>query len=255
MSTALAVEWMKFRRSTVARLATALVVVATPLFSLGTVGLARAAVVDGPNAEQFAVYRQGTVNEAHMLAAGRILCVVILIAAGFVAAWLFGREYADHTIGSLYALPITLRTMAMAKITIAAAWVVACVVTASTLTVAGSAVVDFGGMTADVWRQAATVVVAASLMGLLGLPFAWVAAATRGYLGAVGAIIGATAVSQILASIGVGRWVPYVAPAIWAGAGGADAAGGILTVHLLWSLLIAILGASAAIRAIDRPLD
>jgi hypothetical protein len=44
-------------------------------------------------------------------------------------------------------------------------------------------------------------------------------------------------------------------PCHLAGAAGADAAGGILTVHLLWSLLIAVLGASAAIRAIDRPLD
>ena len=253
--TALAVEWMKFRRSIVARLATGLVVIATPVFSLGTVWLARAAVLDGPNAAQFAVYRQGTVSEAQLLAAGRIMCVAILIASGFVAAWLVGREYADHTIGSLYALPVTLRAVAMAKITVTTVWVIACATTATALTVVASAVTDMGGMTAIVWRQAATVVVATILMGLLGLPFAWVAVATRSYLGAVGAIIGVTAVSQILASLGMGRWVPYVAPAIWAGAAGPDAARDVGTVHLLLSLAAAVLGAAATIRAFDRPLD
>ena len=253
--TALAVEWMKFRRSMVARLATGLVVLATPFFSLGTVWLARAAVLDGPNAAQFAVYRQGTASEAQLLAAGRIMCVAILIAAGFVAAWLFGREYADHTIGSLYALPVTLRSVALAKVTITAAWAIACAVTATALTVVASAVTDPGGMTAVVWRQAATVVVATVLMGLLGLPFAWVAVTTRSYLGAVGAIIGVTAVSQILASLGVGRWVPFVAPAIWAGAAGPDAARDIGPVHLLLSLAAAVLGAAAVVRAFDRPLD
>jgi len=254
VSAALVVEWMKFRRSMVARLATPLVVITAPLFSFGAVWMARTEGLDGPSAERFAVYRAGTLTEARMLAAGQILCVVALIAAGFVVSWLFGREYSDHTVGSLYALPVTLRSVATAKIAIAAGWVVVCVTTAIGLTVAACAVSVSGGLTSDVWRQVVTVAVAANVMGLLGLTFAYVAAATRGYLGAVGSIIGVTAVSQILASIGLGRWVPYVAPAMWAGAGGAEAAKGILAIHLLWSVAFVVLGAFAAIRTFDRPL-
>jgi len=255
VSAALVVEWMKFRRSMVARLATPLVVIAPPAFSFGAVWMARTEGLDGPSAERFALYREGTLTEARMLAAGQILCVVALIAAGFVVSWLFGREYSDHTVGSLYALPVTLRSVAMAKITIAAGWVVACVTTAIGLTVAACAFSVPGGFTSDVWRQVLTVAVAANLMGLLGLPFAYVAASTRGYLGAVGSIIGVTAVSQILASIGVGRWVPYVAPAMWAGAGGAEAAHEILGIHLLWSVAFVVLGVFAALGAFNRPLD
>jgi len=255
VSAALVIEWMKFRRSMVARLATPLLVIAPPAFSLGAVWMARTANLDGPSAERFAIYREGTVTEARMLAAGQILCVVALIAAGFVVSWLFGREYSDHTIGSLYALPVTLRSVATAKITVAALWVVACVTTALGLTVAASVLSIPGGLTTNAWRQVATVAVAANLMGLLGLTFAWVAAATRGYLGAVGSIIGVTAVSQILASIGVGGWVPYVAPAMWAGAGGAEAAHEILAVHLLGSAAFIVLGAFAAVGSFDRPLD
>ena len=254
MTVALAVEWMKFRRSIVARLATGLAVFAPPVFALGAVGMARSATLDGPNAERFAVYQEGTVNEAQMLAAAQILCVVMLIASGFVASWMFGREYADRSIGSLYGLPVTLRITAAAKLTIAVAWVVACVTAAGTLVVAGSVLTEPGGINAEVWRQVATLMAAAVLMGLLGLPFAWVAVVTRGYLGAVGAVIGATAVSQILASLGVGRWVPYVAPALWAGAGGSEPALAISPVHLLWSLVAAAVGAAAAVRATDRPL-
>lgn len=51
-----------------------------------------------------------------------------------------------------------------------------------------------------------------------------------------------TAISQILAPIGVGQSVPLVAPALWAGADGADAALDIAPVHLPWSLIAAALG-------------
>ena len=54
--------------------------------------------------------------------------------------------------------------------------------------------------------------------------------------------------------VGVAPWVPFVAPAIWAGAGGTDGASAVGAVHLVWSLAVAILGAGAAVWAIERLL-
>lgn len=252
MRTALSIEWVKFRRSMVGKLATALAVFATPLFSLGMVAVARSGSFKGPNAEKFAPLREGTLNQAHVQTAGRILPVVTVIASGFVAAWLFGREYSDRTIGAMFALPISLRGIGLAKVLIAAIWSTLCVVTSTSLTVAGSALLDHNGMSAEVWHQTGVVLGGSIIMGLLGLPFGWVAVATRGYLGGVGAIIGVTAISQILASLGVGPWVPYVGPALWAGAGGSDAASGIGPLHLASAVLAAGVGAAAAISRISR---
>lgn len=249
MNTALALTWATFSRSLTARIATALVAVIAPAFAIGGVALARSGAITGPSAVKFAPFATGTFAEASSLLLGQILTVVMVLAAGFVAAWLFGREWADKTIGSLFSLPVSRTAVAWAKVGIASAWVLTCVtfaVGASTVAVAAA---DASHLDASAWRALGLDWAAGTMMGLLGIPFGWLAIVTRGYLGALGGIIGVTAVSQILAGLGVGRWVPYVAPALWAGAGGDQASAGIGVVHLAWALAFAGLGAWAAVRA------
>jgi ABC-type transport system involved in multi-copper enzyme maturation permease subunit len=249
MSTALALTWATFSRSLTARIATALVAVFAPAFAIGGVALARSGAVTGPSAVKFEPFAVGTFGNASSLLLGQILTVVMVLATGFVAAWLFGREWADKTIGSLFALPISRTSIAWAKVAVAAGWVLACVTFAVGVATIAIAVATDGGIDASVWRALGLDWVAGTIMGLLGIPFGWVAVVTRGYLGALGGIIGVTAVSQILAGIGVGRWVPYVAPAVWAGAGGDEASAGVGAVHLAWALAFAAVGVWAAVRA------
>ena len=252
MNTALALTWATFSRSLTARIATALVAVIAPAFAIGGVALARSGAITGPSAVKFAPFATGTFAGASSLLLGQILTVVMVLAAGFVAAWLFGREWADKTIGSLFSLPVSRTAIAWAKVAIASAWVIACVtlaVGAATLAVAAA---DASHLDAATWRSLGLDWAAGTMMGLLGIPFGLLAIVTRGYLGALGGIIGVTAVSQILASLGVGRWVPYVAPALWAGAGGDQASSGVGAAHLLWALAFAGLGAWAAVRAFAR---
>lgn len=249
MSTALALTWATFSRSLTARIATALVVLAAPLFAIGGVALARSGAVTGPSAVKFEPFAVGTFGGASSLLLGQILTVVMVLAAGFGAAWLFGREWADRTIGSLFSLPVSRTSIARAKVAVTAAWVIACVTVAVGTATIAIAVADSSQLDASTWRTLGVDWIAGTMMGLLGIPFGWVAIVTRGYLGALGGIIGVTAVSQILAGLGMGRWVPYVAPAVWAGAGGDDASASIGVVHLTWALAFAGLGAWAAVRA------
>lgn len=249
MKTALALTWATFSRSTTARIATLLVVVIAPVAALGMVVLARSGRITGPSAVKFAPFTVGTYAEASSLIIGQILTVVMVLAAGFVVAWLFGREWADKTLGSLFALPISRSRIAVAKVVMAGAWVVACVTVAIGVTAAGIAIEGSASLDTSAWHALGLDWVAGVLMGLLGIPFGWLAVVTRGYLGALGGIIGVTAASQILASLGLGRWVPYVIPAVWAGAGGADASSKIGAPHLVWALAFAALGGWAAVRA------
>lgn len=252
MNTALALTWATFSRSATARITTLLMVVVAPVAAIGMVALARSGAVTGPSAAKFAPFAVGTYAEASSLLIGQILTVVMLLAAGFAVAWLFGREWADKTLGSLFASPVSRSQLALAKVALAGAWVLACVTVAIVVTAAGIAVASGAGLNAGTWRALRLDWAAAVIMGLLGIPFGWLAVVTRGYLGALGGIIGVTAVSQILASLGVGRWVPYVAPAVWAGAGGDHASSDIGAPHLLWALAFAALGAWAAVRAFAR---
>lgn len=252
MITALDLTWSTFSRSVTARIATALVAIFAPAFAIGGVALARSGAVTGPSAIKFAPFAAGSFAEASALILGQILPVVMVLAAGFVAAWLFGREWSDKTIGSLFSLPVSRTAIAWAKVAITSAWVLACVTFAVGAATVAVAVADASHLDAATWRALGLDWAAGTMMGLLGIPFGWLAIVTRGYLGALGGIIGVTAVSQILASLGVGRWVPYVAPAVWAGAGGNQASSGIGAVHLLWALAFAGFGAWAAVRAFAR---
>lgn len=252
MSTSLALTWATFSRSLTARIATALVALFAPALTVGGVTLARSGAVTGPSAVKFAPFATGTFAEASTLLLGQILTVVMVLAAGFVAAWLFGREWADKTIGSLFALPVSRTSIAWAKVAIVSAWVLACVTVAVGATTLAIGAADASHLDAAAWRALGLDWAAGTMMGLLGIPFGWVAVVTRGYLGALGGIIGVTAVSQILAGVGVGSWVPYVAPALWAGAGGGEASSGIGAVHLLWALAFAALGAWMTVRAFAR---
>jgi ABC-2 type transport system permease protein len=252
---ALAVEALKLRRSTVAQIATALLVLLVPLGSVGMVALARSPQAVGPTAAKLADYATGDLATTHLLVCAQVLSVAALAAGGFFVAWSFGRELESGTAGALFGLAVPRGTIALAKCLVALAWVAACVVLTVAVTVAASAAVtaasgeEFGP---GAWAEARNAVVAGLLGGGLALPFAWVATVTRSQLGTVGALVGMVALTQIVVLLGGGSWFPYAAPSLWAGMGGADAAADVGLAHLLLAAAVAPLAVAAVVQTWRR---
>ncbi len=233
MTTTLAVEWLKLRRSAVFRLTTALFLVAVPAAAVGFVLLARSPGVDSPTRAKLAAYAVGEVHVAQVSAAGQVLSVAMVLGGGFVVAWLYGREFADRTIGSLYGLPVDRGRIALAKSAVAVAWVVAVSVAAVGVTLLASWATSPTGFDLGALAPTAGVALVASVLsGLLAMPFGWVATVVRGYFGALAAIILLVMATQIIVTLGAGGWFPYAAPSLWAGMAGADAAALIRPVQL-----------------------
>lgn len=252
MKTALALQWAQFSRSLTARIASALLILLPPLLSVGLVVLARSGMVAGPSMAKFEEYATGPFDVAVAAIAGLIVSVISLIAVGFAVAWMFGREWVDRSLGSLFSLPVRRATIGYAKLMIIAAWAAAGVTLALLITLVAAAIAVPQGFATTTATSLFRAWVAGLLMAALALPFAWMAVRFRGYLGATGAIIGATVISQVLASVGVGEWVPYAAPALWAGAGGGEVAAGIGPVHLVWVMVFAVAGAWLSVRSFAR---
>ena len=252
---AIAVEALKLRRSTVARLATTLLALLVPLGSVGMVALARSPQAVGPTAAKLADYATGDLATTHLLVCAQVLSVAALAAGGFFVAWSFGRELESGTAGALFGLAVPRGTIALAKCLVALAWIVACVVLTVAVTVAASAVVtaasgeSFGP---GAWAGARNAVVAGLLGGGLALPFAWVATVTRSQLGTVGALVGVVALTQIVVLLGGGSWFPYAAPSLWAGMGGPAAAAAIGLPHLLLAATVAPVALAAVVQAWRR---
>ena len=247
MGAALEVEALKLRRSTPARAAGAAVVVGVCVLCAAFTAVARS---DGDS--QMAVKVRpmliGTGWEAYLGLVAQVLSVGMLLAAGVVVAWSFGREHTDGTFGSLFALPTSLRRIALAKAAVLAMWgVVTCVATVF-VAVALGLLLRLGPVGAVTATGAGRALAVGLLMVVLSSPLALVSSALRGYLPGVAGLLGLVVVTQVVTVMGAGAWFPYAAPGLWAGMGGEAAALAVTPVQLLLAVPVGLVGIVLTVR-------
>lgn len=239
MRRAITVELLKVRHSPVVITTTALIVILVPLLCLGFVAVAEngGAGAIGAKAE---IIVSGEGWEAYLSMLAQMVAVTLFIGPGVVVTWAFGREHAEHTFPSLFALPVPRRSIAAAKFVVLLGWGAFL----SVLVVAASALLGLivgVGSTADVNLIAdlARLTVAGFLTTTIALSIGLVASIGRGYLPAIGAIILLTAASQVAVLFGTGGWFPFAAPGLYAMTG----VEGIAPVGLIQLLLVPLTAA------------
>jgi ABC-2 type transport system permease protein len=138
------------------------------------------------------------------------------LAFGVVLSWIVGREFADGTVGGLFALPVRRSTIVTAKLAVYLMWtVVTALLLVVVVALTGWALAlpaPSNGLMAPLLRLPALAVLSA----LIVLPAAWAATVGRGILPGIGTTVGIMATAQIMAVAGVGAWFPVTAPALWA---------------------------------------
>jgi ABC-2 type transport system permease protein len=238
--TALSVEWLKFRSATIFWFTTPLIVVGVPLMSLGFVAIARSGTASGRLSGKLEDLTTGSFALQAIGLSGQVLAVALLGAGGIVAAWATGREFADGTIGSLFALPVSRWQIASAKSIIVTGWSVVVALIATGLTTLGAWIVDPAGMSDGGAAAVGTSIAVGVLTSLLVLPFGVVATLARGYLSGITALILVVVATQLIAALGGGAWFPFSVPALLSGSGGAEAAATIGPVQILLVPLVAV---------------
>ncbi|SKC40992.1 hypothetical protein [Krasilnikoviella flava] len=258
LRTALRVEAIAWRRSTVQRLATPLLIALVPVASIGLTTLARSGAVGGAGAAKLADYAAGDPATTHLVAAGQILSVAVLMAGGFAVAATFGQPLADGRAGAYFGLTTPRGTLAFARGLVVLGWAAACVAGAVAVTVGASAAVaattdaPFGPAA---WAAAGRALAAGLLAAGLALPFAAVATATRSPLATVGALIGVVGLTQVVVLVGAGAWFPYAVPSLWTGTGGPDAAADVGGAAVAITAAVAPVGAALVVVQWRRLTD
>lgn len=232
MRPALTVELLKLRRSRVVWSTSLLIVLLVPVMCLGFVGVAENGGSGALGAKAAAMVT-GEGWEAYFSLLAQIMSVTLFIGPGVVAAWVFGREHAEHTFASLFALPVTRRAIALAKLQALLGW-------GAVLTIALLGSSFLTGLLADVGPLSDIALVPAlGRLGLAGLlttviatTVGLVASIGRGYLPAIGAIILLTAAAQVSVLLGTGAWFPYAAPGLY-GLAGAEGISEVTPIQLL----------------------
>ncbi|MBC7877945.1 MAG: ABC transporter permease [Anaerolineales bacterium] len=141
-----------------------------------------------------------------------------VIVFSIVTAWIFGREFSDHTIKDLLALPTSREKIVGAKLLILSAWGFATTLWIYLIGLVVGALIDIPGWTNQLaWQSLSDVFVTAIMSLLLMTPVAFIASMGRGYLPPLAWAVLTIFFSQIIAATGWGDWFPWSVPALYSG--------------------------------------
>lgn len=165
------------------------------------------------------------------------------IVFSIVTAWVFGREFSDHTAKDLMALPTSRESIVIAKLIVVGAWVLAVTLWIFSVGLVIGALVDIPGWTTQLaWESFGNILLAAGMTLLLMTPVAFIASMGRGYLPPLGFAVLTIFLAQVIAATGWGDWFPWAVPALFSGAAGPR--GELLGTH---SYILVVLAGIAGI--------
>lgn len=146
------------------------------------------------------------------------------ILLAIIAAYVFGREYADGTAKYLLALPVAREAVVAAKLVVVAAWFAILAVLAFAEGLALAALLDLPGLsTALVAESAGRIALIAGASLALMPVVAWIAVAGRSYLPPFGFAILTVFLGTVMGATGWGKWFPWSIVPLYAGVAGPPA--------------------------------
>lgn len=148
-----------------------------------------------------------------------------IVIFGLVVIWTFGREFSQRTVMDLLALPTSRGAVVLAKFVVTSVWCLLLAIQTYLLGLAIGAGLRLPGWSTQTARHGFTTLLATAAMTVLVVaPFALAASAGRGYLAAVGVMLGAVFAAQVVALLGYGQYFPWSVPALYSGTTGAGRA-------------------------------
>ena len=162
---------------------------------------------------------------------------------GFVASWLFGREYSDGTAKDLLSLPISRAKIINAKFMYYIIWCFALVISNLVLgLIIGFTLNLQGWNTAMFSDNIQTYFLTTIMIILLNTPIAFFAISGKGYLAPLGFVAILLVLAQIIGALGFGNYFPWAIPGLYSGSGGADLKADLNLISYLIIILTSILG-------------
>lgn len=144
-----------------------------------------------------------------------------VLVFGFVASWVFGREYSDGTAKDLLALPASRTMIINAKFFVYGMWCLGLVL--SNLLVGlliGTLLKIPAPENISIILHLLNYLFTTALVIFLGTPIAFFSIWGKGYLAPLGFVALTLVFAQIIAATGYGSYFPWSVPGLFSGAGG-----------------------------------
>lgn len=144
-----------------------------------------------------------------------------VLVFGFVASWLFGREYSDGTAKDMLSLPTSRTRIVNAKFMVYAGWCLALVLSNLLVGLLIGMVVGLPiPAVSDIATELPNYLITTVLTICLGSPIAFFALWGRGYLAPLGFVALVVVFAQIIAATGYGTYFPWSIPGLYSGISG-----------------------------------
>lgn len=137
------------------------------------------------------------------------------ILFAFITAWVFGREFSDHTAKELLALPTPRWVIVAAKFVLTALWALGLTLMVFVVGLGIGSAVGIPGWSLELAWTSLWSLMLAALLTLMLTPFvALFASAGRGYLPPLGWAFLTMGLAQIAIVLGWGDWFPWSVPGL-----------------------------------------
>jgi ABC-2 type transport system permease protein len=137
------------------------------------------------------------------------------IVFAFITAWVFGREFSDHTAKELLALPTPREVIVGAKFVLTALWIVGLTLAIFVIGLGVGKAVDIPGWSLELVLASFGSLMLIAFLTYMLMPFvALLASAGRGYLPPLGWAILTMALAQIAIVLGWGDRFPWSVPGL-----------------------------------------
>lgn len=145
-----------------------------------------------------------------------------ILLFGFVASWIFGREYSDRTATDLLALPISRTKILNAKFLLYVIWCFMLVLSNLLIAIVLGTIMQLPTMGMDFLSQfMSDYFITTVLTIIVGIPIAFFALYGKGYLAPLAFVALTLVFAQVIAAVGYGSYFPWAIPGLYSGAGGA----------------------------------
>lgn len=145
----------------------------------------------------------------------QVMAAVGLIGFGFVTSWVFGREFADHTLKDILALPVKRSLIVISKFILVTLWCVLLILVFWLFGFIFGIIIDISGWTSDIIIEYSITYAQTSLLTiLLCTPIAFLASYGRGYLLPMGFVILTLLMANFTGLVGLGPYFPWAIPGL-----------------------------------------
>ncbi len=183
------------------------------------------------------------------------ISAVGLIGTGFLASWVFGREFSDQTVKDILVLPISRSYIVLSKFIVVIIWSIILSIVYFIFGLLVGLLIDIPNWSGEIALSCVyTYSVTSFLIIFLSTPVAFFASYSRGYMLPIGFVILTLIVANFTGLVGLDPYFPWAIPGLYATSSGTETMQ-LSTVSYIILISTSILGLLATLtiwRFVDQ---